>query len=426
MKILLLGQGAREHCIAEALNSELYSFMKTRNLGIMKFSKEYVISDLDLEKLGKFAKRINPDFAFIGPEGPLEKGVVDHLKSLEIKCFGPTKNLARIETSKAFMRELMEKYKIDGAPESKVFSSMEGIEEYIRDINDFVVKPDGLTGGKGVKVSGEHLKSIEEALEYSKELLRSHDFVVIEEKLDGEEFSLQCISDGKHLAATIPVQDHKRAYEDDQGPNTGGMGSYSMNNHLLPFLKKKDVEKGEKITQNIMKALYKETGEYYKGVLYGGFILTKKGVKLLEYNARFGDPEVMNILPILKNNFAEICSAAVNQRLKKMEFEKKATVCKYVVPKGYPINPLPGKLDIPETEAKVYYASVDLREDGLYMTRSRAAAFVGIANTIEDAEKIAQNAVEKVKGNVFYRKDIGTEKLLRKRVEHMKNLQKIP
>jgi len=424
MKTLLLGQGAREHCIAEALNSELYSFMKTRNPGIMKFSKEYVISDLDLEKLGKFAKRITPDFAFIGPEGPLEKGVVDHLKSLEIKCFGPTKNLARIETSKAFMRELMEKYKIDGSPESKVFSSMEGIEGYIRDINDFVVKPDGLTGGKGVKVSGEHLKSIEEALEYSKELLRSHDFVVIEERLDGEEFSLQCISDGKHLAATIPVQDHKRAYEDDQGPNTGGMGSYSMNDHLLPFLKKKDVEKGEKITQNIMKALYKETGEYYKGVLYGGFILTKKGVKLLEYNARFGDPEVMNILPILKNNFAEICSDTVNQNLKKIEFEKKATVCKYVVPKGYPINPLPGKLDIPETETKVYYASVDLREDGLYMTRSRAAAFVGIANTIEDAEKIAQNAVEKVKGNVFYRKDIGTEKLLRKRVEHMKNMRR--
>ena len=132
----------------------------------------------------------------------------------------------------------------------------------------------------------------------------------------------------------------------------------------------------------------------------------------------------MNILPILKNNFAEICSDVVNQDLKKIEFEKKATVCKYVVPEGYPLSPVPGKLDIPETEAKVYYASVDLREDGLYMTRSRAAAFVGIANTIDDAEKIAQNAVEKVGGNVFYRRDIGTEKLLRKRVEHMKKLRR--
>lgn len=423
MRVLLLGQGAREHCIAEALDSELYSFMKTRNPGIMELSKEYIISDLDFEKLGKFAQRINPDFIFIGPEGPLENGVVDHLTSLGIGCFGPTKSLARIETSKAFMRKLMEKYKIDGAPEFKVFSSTEGIKEYMRDVNDFVVKPDGLTGGKGVKVFGEHLKSIEEALGYSQEVLSKHNFIVIEERLDGEEFSLQCISDGKHLAATVPVQDHKRAYEDDQGPNTGGMGSYSMKDHLLPFLKKKDVEKGEKITQDIMEALHKETGEYYKGVLYGGFILTKKGVKLLEYNARFGDPEVMNILPILKNNFAEICSAAVNQDLKNVEFEKKATVCKYVVPKGYPLNPVPGKLEIVDTKAKVYYASVDLKEDGLYMTRSRAAAFVGIADTIDDAEKIAQNAVEKVKGDVFYRKDIGTEKLLRKRVEHMKNLR---
>lgn len=423
MRVLLLGQGAREHCIAEALDSELYSFMKTRNPGIMRLSKEYIISDLDFEKLGKFAQRINPDFAFIGPEGPLENGVVDHLTSLGIGCFGPTKSLARIETSKAFMRKLMEKYKVDGTPEFKVFSSTEGIEEYMRDVNDFVVKPDGLTGGKGVKVFGEHLKSIEEALEYSQEVLSKHNFVVVEERLDGEEFSLQCISDGKHLAATIPVQDHKRAYEDDQGPNTGGMGSYSMKDHLLPFLKKKNLEKGEKITQDIMEALHKETGEYYKGVLYGGFILTKKGVKLLEYNARFGDPEVMNILPILKNNFAEICSAAVNQDLKNVEFEKKATVCKYVVPKGYPLNPVSGKLEFAATEAKVYYASVDLREDGLYMTRSRAAAFVGIADTIDDAEKIAQNAVENVKGDVFYRKDIGTERLLRKRVEHMKNLR---
>ena len=422
MRVLLIGQGAREHCIAEALNCELYSFMKTRNPGIMKLSKEYTVSELDLDKLGKFAKKINPDFAVIGPEGPLEKGVVDYLKSLDIECFGPTKDLARIETSKAFTRRLMEKYKIEGTPEFRIFSDMEGIEEYMRDINDFVVKPDGLTGGKGVKVFGEHLKSIEEALEYSKEVLSKHDSVIVEERLEGEEFSLQCISDGKHLEATVPVQDHKRAYEDDQGPNTGGMGSYSMEDHLLPFLKKRDVEEAEKITKKVMESLYKETGEYYIGVLYGGFILTKKGVKLLEYNARFGDPEVMNILPILKNNFADVCLDAINHELSGIEFEKKATVCKYVVPKGYPVNPAPGKIEIPETDAKVYYASVDLREDGLYMTRSRAAAFVGIADNIEEAEKITQKAVEKVKGNVFYRKDIGTKRLLRKRVEHIKSL----
>ncbi|MEA1993543.1 MAG: phosphoribosylamine--glycine ligase [Euryarchaeota archaeon] len=422
MKVLLVGHGAREHCIAEALDCELYSFMKNRNPGILDLSADSVVSELDLTKLGEFAKKVDPDFAFIGPEGPLEKGAVDYLRSLGIECFGPTKSLARIETSKAFTRELMEKYGINGNPEFRVFTETEGIEAYMRDINDFVVKPDGLTGGKGVKVFGEHLATIEEAVSYAEEVLKGHDSVVIEERLDGEEFSLQCISDGKHLSASIPVQDHKRAYEGDEGPNTGGMGSYSMEDHLLPFLTKKDTEKAAKITIDVMKALYKETGEYYTGILYGGFILTKNGVKLLEYNARLGDPEAMNILPILKNNFAEVCFSALDQRLKKMDFERKATVCKYVVPDGYPTDPKPGKLVIPETDARLYYASVDLRESGLYMTTSRAAAFVGIADTIDEAEKIAQNAVEKVEGGVRYRRDIGTQELLQRRVDHMKRI----
>jgi phosphoribosylamine--glycine ligase len=294
----------------------------------------------------------------------------------------------------------------------------------MKDIGDFVVKPDGLTGGKGVKVLGEHLTTVDDAAAYAKEVLRTHDSVIVEERLDGEEFSLQCISDGIHLAASTPVQDHKRAYENDEGPNTGGMGSYSMEDHLLPFLTKTDVKKAEKITKEVMEALYKETGEYYIGVLYGGFIVTKNGVTLLEYNARLGDPEAMNVLPILKNNFAEVCHAAVTQELTAMNFEKKATVCKYVVPHGYPTDPRQGKITIPETAARPYYASVDLRDDGLHMTTSRAAAFVGIADTIAQAEKIAQEAVEKVQGDVFFRSDIGTEALLRKRVDHMKKLRR--
>ncbi len=423
MKVLLIGHGAREHCIAEALDCELYSFMKNRNPGIMELSEEAVISELNLEKLGKFAKRVNPDFAVIGPEGPLEKGVVDHLRSLDIACFGPPKQLARIETSKAFTRELMEKYNIPGTPEFRVFESMDGMKAYMKDLDDFVVKPDGLTGGKGVKVLGEHLDGIEDSLAYAEKVLTNHDSVIVEERLDGEEFSLQCIADGKHLATTVPAQDHKRAYEGDEGPNTGGMGSYSMEDHLLPFLEKKDIEKAREITTKVMDALYKETGEYYIGILYGGFILTKDGVKLLEYNARLGDPEAMNVLPILKNDFAEVCESAIHQKLTGMEFEKKATVCKYVVPKGYPTNPIPGKLEIPERDARLYYASVDLREDGLHMTTSRAAAFVGIADTITEAETIAQDAVEKVKGNIRYRSDIGTQELLQRRIDHMKGVR---
>ena len=182
---------------------------------------------------------------------------------------------------------------------------------------------------------------------------------------------------------TPPVQDHKRAYDDDKGPNTGGMGSYSGENHLLPFLKKEHVDEALEITKKVADAIYQETGLYYKGVMYGGFILTKDGIKLLEYNARFGDPEAMNVLPLLKTDFAGICQAIIVQELGrvKVKFEKKATVCKYAVPKGYPESPVKNeKVVVGNGKAKVYYASVDEKEDGLYMTGSRAIAFLGIGD----------------------------------------------
>ena len=175
-------------------------------------------------------------------------------------------------------------------------------------------------------------------------------------------------------------------------------------------------------------ALYKETGQLYKGIMYAGLIVTKDGVKLIEYNARFGDPEAMNTLPILKTDFIEICKAIVNTTLDKLkiEFGKKATVCKYAVPKGYPGNPVSNKkVDISGVpdNAKVYYASVDNKEDGLYMSSSRAIGFVGVADTIDEAEKIAETAVKKVKGPVFHREDIGTKPLLDKRVRHMQEIR---
>jgi len=205
------------------------------------------------------------------------------------------------------------------------------------------------------------------------------------------------------------------------------MGSYSCENHLLPFLKKEDVDKALEITKKVADAIYEETGEYYKGVMYGGFILTKDGIKLLEYNARFGDPEAMNILPILKTDFTSICQAIIVQELDriKVEFEKKATVCKYVVPEGYPDNPIKNeKIEINEIKnnGKMYYASVEEKEDGLYMTGSRAIAFLGIGDNLEEAEKIAEEAVSGVKGKVFHRKDIGTKELIQKRIDHIRSL----
>lgn len=436
MKILVVGNGAREHSIIEALmrspqKPELFSFMKAKNPAIAKMCSRFEIGNLeDKEAIVNFGKAVGADLAIIGSEAPLEVGVVDALENSSIPCFGPRKTQAQLECSKSFTRDLLEKYNIQGNLKFKTFSKTGGVIEFLEELgNDFVVKPDGLTGGKGVKVSDEHLHSHEEAVEYCKQIIDSGSNAIIEEKVEGEEFSLQCLTDGKTVVAMPAVQDHKRAFAGDTGSNTGGMGSYSCENHLLPFLTEREVKEGLEITKKVAEAIFKETGRLYKGVMYGGFIITKDGVKLLEYNARFGDPEAMNVLPLLKTDFLEICKAIVDGSLDKikMEFEQKATVCKYIVPEGYPNNPVKdqkiivdGMLD---TDAKIYYASVNQKDDGLYMTSSRAIAVVGIADKIDDAEKIAQNALVRVKGPVHFREDIGTKGLLQKRVEHMKKIR---
>src|SRR3989338_5139739 len=361
--------------------------MKSKNPGIFPLSKNIEIGSYsDLEKIKEFAGENEIDFAFIGPEDPLSFGVVDALRDIGIESIGPTKLMARLETSKSFTRELLQKYNIDGNPNFKAFNknNSDEIKDFMNELEGVVVKPDGLTGVKGVKVQGDHFNTKNEALDYCREVLETHPAVIVEEKLDGEEFSLQCLTDGKTVIATPPVQDHKRAYENDLGSNTGGMGSYSCENHLLPFLKKEHVNAALEITKKVAKAINEETGLYYKGVMYGGFILTKDGVKLIEYNARFGDPEAMNVLPLLKTDFASVCQSIIVQELNRIrvEFEKKATVCKYAVPKGYPDKPLKNEKIFVEKpkNAKIYYASVEQKEDGLYMTGSRAIAFLGIGN----------------------------------------------
>ena len=436
MKILLIGNGAREHVIAETLkkNKEtiLYSYLKSKNPGIVSLSKDFEIGNYnDLEKIRNFARKIKPDFAFIGPEDPLKNGIVDLLNEANIAAIGPTKSLARLETSKSFTRNLLRKYKIKGNPKFGIFNkkNIDNAKKFIDGLSQCVIKPDGLTGGKGVKVQGDHFRTKKEALDYCYEVLETHNAVVVEERLEGEEFSLQCITDGKTIIAMPPVQDHKRAFSGDFGPNTGGMGSYSCENHLLPFLTKKDVGEGLEITQKVANAVYKETGEFYKGIMYAGLIVTKNGIKLLEYNARFGDPEAMNVLPLMETDFVEVCSAIINQQLHKIKirFQNKATVCKYLVPKGYPGNPLKNqRIQIKKTpqNAKIYYASVEQKNDSIYTTSSRAIACLGIADDLEKAEKISEWAAKSVKGKLFHRKDIGTKKLIEKRIEHMKGILK--
>jgi phosphoribosylamine--glycine ligase len=254
---------------------------------------------------------------------------------------------------------------------------------------------------------------------------------VIEEKLDGEEFSLQSFCDGSHIVDMVVVQDHKRAEEGDRGPNTGGMGSYSCQDHRLPFLSDDDVRAASAINAAVARALLLDTGEKYRGILYGGFMLTRHGVRLLEYNARLGDPEALNVLSLLKTDLVDICEAIIRGHLDRVPvaFEPLATVCKYVVPKGYPDCPVKGeRIDlarVPEESdrLKYYFAAIDERPDGLYLTGSRAVGFVGIGATLGEAEEIAEKAASAVGGPVYHRSDIGTGQLIRLRVEHIRKIR---
>jgi phosphoribosylamine---glycine ligase len=285
-----------------------------------------------------------------------------------------------------------------------------------------------LTGGKGVLVQGDHFETAEEGIEAAKKFIQSDGYVIIEEKFIGQEFSLMSFADGLHVVDMPPIQDHKRAFAGDKGPNTGGMGTYNYPKNL-PFLTDQDLEDAHEITVKVAAALRQELGAPFKGIMYGGFIAVRSGVRLIEYNARFGDPEAMNALSLLETDFVDICLATIDGTLDqlKIKFAKKATVCKYVVPEGYPTNPRKGdKIDIEDLPEGVscYLASVEQREDGLHMLGSRAAAFVGIADTIEEAEQLAQKGVMSVSGPVFFREDIGTQELIQKRVEMMKELRR--
>lgn len=435
MKVLVVGGGAREHVIAEAFSRdevEIYVAAGNSNPGLARLSGDYLLCDVtDIDRIAEWAVGKGVDLAFIGPEAPLEAGIVDVLRAHSIDAIGPTRSLAKLETSKAFTRALLEKYDIPGNPKYAVFRGEAGIREFLSELGEFVVKDDGLCGGKGVKLSGEHLANIDEGIAYAVECIEKHGSVVIEEKFIGEEFSLQCLSDGRRVIGAPLAQDHKRAYEGDTGPNTGGMGSYSDADHSLPFLRPSDYEEALAITQKVCDALLEETGEPYKGVMYGGFIATADGVKLVEFNARYGDPEAMNVLPLLKTSFLDICMAIIDGTLLPhlARFENKATVCKYIVPRGYGVKSIadsPISIDeehIGNEGALLYYASVNEVDGRIYTTTSRSLAVVGVADTITGAEKICSSAISGIGGDVFMRNDIGTPELVNKRIEHMAKIR---
>ncbi|MCK9580446.1 MAG: phosphoribosylamine--glycine ligase [Methanoregula sp.] len=428
MKALVVGGGGREHAIAAALSrnpdTSIFSVMARPNPGISRIAKKVLLhKETDTQRIAAFAKECAIDYAVIGPEAPLEAGVVDALEAAGIPSVGPSRAAARLETDKAFCRELMHKNRIPGCPEYRVFHNTDDAVAFIENHDgDLVVKPIGLTGGKGVRIMGEQVDR-HGAIEYVRSL---NGIAVIEERLLGEEFTLQAFVDGTGLVPMPLVQDHKRAFEGDTGPNTGGMGSYTMPDHRMPFVAAADYTKALEIMQATITAMA-QSGHPYKGILYGQFMNTAKGPKVIEYNARFGDPEAMNVLSLLSSDLGEIACGIADGTLcsKNVTFEKKATVCKYLVPEGYPDKPASGKpITIgDDKEALLYYANIEEKDDSLFTLTSRTLAFVGMGDTLEEAEQHAEQAASSVRGNVRYRRDIGTRKLLESRIAHMKGLR---
>ena len=441
MNILVVGGGAREHAICDAVcrskNAHLYSVMHNMNPGIKRLSKEVLLEkDTNVKSIVEFSKKKKIDLVVVGPEAPLEVGVVNELEKNGINASSPTHEAAGIETDKEWMRNLLKKHKVCGQLKYESFTDAKKAKRFIEDFNgEVAIKPIGLTGGKGVRVSGDHFNGIKEAVAYVEEVISKKiggsAKVLIEEKAVGEEFTLQAFSDGYSIMPLPAVQDHKRLLPDDFGPNTGGMGSYSCSNGLLPFLSKSEYEEGTAILQKIIEAMDKE-GCRYIGPIYGQFMLTADRPKIIEINARFGDPEAMNVLPLLETDFVDICKAMIDGNLnsKKMRLKKKSTVCKYVVPEGYGVKSMVGeKIFVNEkmierTGAKLFYASVDKKDKNILTMSSRSLAVVGIADSLSDAERTCEKALKYVKSkHIFIRHDIGKKKLLDKRVNHMNEIR---
>ncbi|MDD1679323.1 MAG: phosphoribosylamine--glycine ligase, partial [Methanomicrobiales archaeon] len=278
MKILVVGGGGREHAISRALalqtGIEIFSAMSRRNPGIARIASSILIEkETNVRRIVEFATGVHAELAIIGPEAPLEAGIGDALEEAGIGCVGPSRSAARLETDKAFCREMMKAHGIAGCPRYRVFHDEEGAIDFVNEYpGDLAIKPIGLTGGKGVRIMGEQIDRAQ-AVAYIRSL---HGNVVLEERMVGEEFTLQAFCDGQHLVPMPLVQDHKRAYEGDTGPNTGGMGSYSLPDHRLPFVTSDEYEKALQIMRDAMNILLRE-GYPVRGILYGQFMNTREG-----------------------------------------------------------------------------------------------------------------------------------------------------
>ena len=413
MKVLVIGSGGRCHAIVKALSkSEKVTriYAAPGNDGMSELATLINISATNVSELLAFAKIENIDLTVVGPEVSLAAGVVNEFEKNKLKVFGPTKEAAQIESSKSFAKDLMKKYGVPTA-EFEIFNNYDKALEYVSSKTlPIVLKYDGLAAGKGVVICN----TMKEVKTNLKDMLVDDKFgepkLVIEEFLEGPEFSFMCMVNGEDVYPLVISQDHKRAFEKDMGPNTGGMGAYSG----VPIISQADVDYAlEYIMKPTAKALVKE-GRPFKGLLYGGLMKTKTGVKVIEFNARFGDPETEVVLPRLKSDLFDAFMNVIDGNPVNLEWNDQYTLGIVLASKGYPgaYNKGDEIKGLENVKSEIYHMGTRY-EDGKYMVNGgRVLIIVGEGKTLKEAQKNALKDVEKITcDSLFYRKDIGYKAL---------------
>lgn len=409
MKVLVIGGGGREHAIVDALArsprvGKIYC--APGNAGIARQAECVAIRETEVEKLRDFAALRGVGLTIVGPEAALAAGVADAFRAAGLRIFGPTKAAARIESSKEFAKKLMVKYGIPTAA-YETFADYAEARAYVgsRPL-PVVLKYDGLAAGKGVVVA----RTLSEAEAALRDMLLDDRFgrgkVVVEEFLTGPEFSFMCFVSGRKVFPMVLAQDHKRAFDGDEGPNTGGMGAYSP----LPFITKEDEAYAlERIMQRAADAMVDE-GCPFTGVLYGGLMKTPDGIKVIEFNARFGDPETEVVLPRMKTDLAEVCCAVADGRDVRIEWDDRAALGIVLASKGYPGAYEKGWeiAGLDEVAGAVYHMGTKADGERILTAGGRVLFVVGRGATLAEARRRALASVGKIGcGNLFHRSDIG-------------------
>ena len=438
---LIVGSGGRECAFALNLFKEvtLYAFMSHENPTIVdcvaQSSGKCVVGNVnDAKAVAEFTVKNKIDYAFVSADDPLANGVVDEMLGYGIKAVGGTKAATRIEWDKIYSIEMMQKVCPEFTPYYQAIKSKDALKSAVEEFKnrslELVVKPQGLTGGKGVKVMPEHLKDYAACIDYASELLDKHpnEQVLLVEKLKGIEFTIMGLTDGEHLVMAPASYDYPFRFENDLGAGTGGMGCFTNNEKKLPFMNNKDLQDCQTIIQKIIDAMH-DDGLCFSGVLNGGFFKTNEGIKFMEFNGRFGDPEGLNILMLLSSSFADVIKQMWHKTLAEetVNFVKKASVVKYLVAKEYPQESNEATVftmdekAISEMGVDVFFASSVKTADKQYQTlkKSRAIAFGALADTIENAGDLVNNAIDIfVSADLEYRSDIGAKANLDKLLDY--------